>query len=71
MAPAWRLRHHALPPGLAQAVSKQEKGEAWGLPGRTPGTGNSPCRDSCLWKANLVPWDQPYLGLEGIKAGGG
>ena len=31
----------------------------------------TPCRDSCLWKANLSPLGpQPYLGLEGIKAGG-
>ena len=44
--PSWLLpgglRHHALPPGLAQAVSKQEKGEAWGLPrAGTPGARNT------------------------------
>lgn len=26
------LRYHAPSPGLAEAASKQEKGEAWGLP---------------------------------------
>lgn len=74
--PSWLLpgglRHHALPPGLAQAVSKQEKGEAWGLPRSWDTRGKKLTLQGLLslegQPESLGP--QPYLGLEGIKARG-
>lgn len=52
VAPAWRIKMSSPSPGLAEPVSKQEKGVAGGQPrAGTQWAASSPRQDSCLWKA--------------------